>query len=247
MTRPASSFYPGRRAILAAACLTAGILIWVRGARAQSANPSAAFQFATITGIGNTITASRVPITISPGKTIYKNITFKFNLDPEGNLFLPEGNPQIEDAPQLVISSFRAGKYNGPGSVLSGKTPVYIDGPGALAGGAASWSLSSAAGADVCVYPGSATWYVGPIESNPVAARLRSAGITSPAWSYGVASGPEFSQRCGNGTQITNGLWETGTLIGVSQSGVAVTIASFTNNRRDSAAPVAQITYRLEE
>lgn len=138
----------------------------------------------------------------------------------------------------------------GPGSVLNGKTPALVSGPGALDGGASSWSFVSAAGADACTYPNSATWYVGPIASNPVVARLTKVGISSAAWSYGVSGGPTYYTRCLSGAYFSQYHWGPGTLIGVSQTGNAITIASFTDTSVDSrgvdkSAPVDQITYRL--
>lgn len=125
-----------------------------------------------------------------------------------------------------------------------------VEGPSALTGGAESWSFSAVAGADRCTFPSSATWYAGRLESNPVFERLKKAGITSNAWSYGVASGPDFNDRCTDTSQgnFSNWRWYAGTLIGVSQSGNSITIASFTDRlggQKDYTAPVAQITYRL--
>ncbi len=193
-----------------------------------------------------TIIAARVPVVTASGTTIYKDVTVQFEVDADGNLSLSSGYPQVVDSPLLLVSSFKPGSYVGPSSVLGGKTPVFVDGPGASEGGATSWSLSTAAGADTCTYPSSATWYVGPIEKNPVAARLTKAGITSTAWSYGVASGPGYNDRCTNSSNIFSSFkWERGTLIGVSQSGNAITIASFTERGDDRGTPVDQITYRL--
>ena len=170
----------------------------------------------------------------------------QFDVDSEGNLMLSPDHPQIADAPALLVSSFKAGSYLGPGSVLNGKTPVFVDGPGATDGGATSWSFSTGGGADTCTYPNSATWYVGPIESSPVVARLKKVGVTSTAWSYGVASGPSYYDSCTTrGFTFGSTKWGRGTLIGVSQSGNAITIASFTENGVDTNAPVDQITYRV--
>ena len=207
--------------------------------------PYSLFQYSTMTGSGSTITASRVPVVTAAGNTIYKNVTIQFDVDSDGNLTLSPEYPKLSDAPPLVVSSFKAGSYIGPGSILNGKTPAFVDGPGATDGGATSWSFSTAGGADTCTYPNSATWYVGPIDSSPVSARLKKAGITSTAWSYGVASGPTYFDTCTNRNSFSSYKWERGTLIGVSQSGNAVTIASFTNNGVDFSAPVDQITYRV--
>ncbi len=230
---------------------------WVVVARAQIQNPPySLFQYSTLTGSGSTITATRVPVVTAAGNTIYKNITMQFDVDSDGNLTLSSSYPLVFDEPALVVSGFKAGNYAGPGSILKGKATGVVGGPTALEGGASSWSFASAAGADPCTYPSSATWYVGPIANSPVAARLTKAGITSTAWSYGVASGPGGDNvTCGDGASSGNSLnqsaWRGGTLIGVSQSGNAITIASFTERScsscdvYDKGAPVEQITYRL--
>ncbi len=48
-------------------------------------------------------------------------------------------------------------------------------------------------------------WYVGPITSNPLYARLKAAGITYTAWSYGVTGGTGCY-----------GPWEADSIIGLS-------------------------------
>ena len=238
---------PMRRAAWIAAVAIAATFTWVAGTHAQSkGTPYALFQYATLVGSGSTLTVSRIPVVVAAGNTIFKNITIQFDVDPDGNLTLSPDNPRVSDAPPLQVSSFKAGSYIGPGSILDGKTPAFVDGPGAIDGGATSWSFSTAAGADYCTYPGSATWYVGPIENTPVAARLKKIGITSTAWSYGVASGPGYFTNCTKtGFSFQSDKWQPGTLVGVSQSGNAVTIASFTERGNDYSAPIAQITYRL--
>jgi hypothetical protein len=216
-------------------------------ARAQT--PQAFFERSTVTGSGNTINATNVPVVISPGVTVYINVTMQFNVDHNGNLTLSSGYPQVVAAPNLLSASFVTGTYVGPSSVSNGNAIVTVSGPGVTNGGATTWSLGATTGADKCTYPSSATWYVGPVANSPVAARLTKAGITSTAWSYGVANGPSFNDPCGNNTGFTNNLWTPGTLIGASQSGNAITIASFTNAGGypgDQSAPVAQITYTLK-
>jgi hypothetical protein len=220
-------------------------------ARAQA--PQAFFERSTVTGSGNTITATNVPVVIS-GVTVYVNVTMQFNVGSNGNLTLSSGYPQVVAAPNLLSASFMAGTYVGPSSVFNGKAIVTVSGPGVADGGASTWSLSATTGADPCIYPSSATWYVGPIASSPVAARLKTAGtagITSTAWSYGVASGPFINSFCqtADGKTFNTSLWGPGTLIGVSQSGNAITIASFTDCAgfcKDSNAPVGQITFTLK-
>ena len=232
--------------------VTSGVAALIAGgmivARAQTqGGPYSLFQFATLTGSGNTITATRIPVVNGAGKTSYKDMTIQFDVDSDGNLLPSSGFPQLFDAPALLVSSFKAGAYIGPGSVLGGKTPVYVDGPGLTDSGATTWSLTTGAGADKCTYPGSATWYVGPIDAGPMAPRLKKAGITSTAWSYGVgSSGSSYLKTCSDGSLFPSSAWnDSGILIGVSQSGNPVTIASFTSNGSDYSSPQGQVTFRL--
>jgi len=216
---------------------------WVVVAPAQTPQPPyALFQYSTLTGSGNTITAAQVPVVIAPGVTVYVNATLQFNVDSNGNLTLSSGFPQVVTAPALLTSGFRAGTYVGPSTLLGGKATVTVSGPGVTDGGATVWSIAAAPGADACTYPISATWYVGPIVNSPFADRIKSAGITSTAWSYGIGSGNACGQ---NITGVNPNAWYSNTLVGVSQVGNTVTIASFTNAGTDKSVPIDQITYRL--
>ena len=194
--------------------------------------PYALFQYSTLTGTGNTITATWVPVVTSSG-IIYKDITLLFDVSAAGVLTLAPDYPQEVPSPSNLVSSFMAGNYAGPSTIYSGEMLVTISGPGVTVGGATEWSLAATKGAYVYTYPGSATWYVGPIASNPLAARLKAAGITSTAWSYGVGSS-DYGEP-----------WQTNTLIGVSQIGNTITFVSFTNGAGDHSEPVDQVTYTL--
>jgi len=195
--------------------------------------PYALFQYSTLTGSGNTITAIRVPVATATG-TVYKNLTLQFAVGPGGGLTVAEGYPKVTVPPPPIVSSFRAGKYVGPSNVLNGEMIVNVNGPAVTNGGATEWSLAAASGAAGCTYPSSATWYVGPITSNPLYPRLKAAGITSTAWSYGVTGG----EGC-------YGPWEPDTIIGLSQIGNTLTIVSFTDNGVTKNLPFDEITYRL--
>jgi len=199
--------------------------------------PYALFQQSTLTGSGNTITALNVPVVISPGVTVYVNATIQFNVDSNGNLTVSTGFPQVIPAPALLASSFVAGKYVGPSTINSGNNAITVAGPGVTAGGATEWSLSAPAGASACTYPETATWYVGPMAANPLAARLQAAGITSTAYSYGV----------GSATCADSDAWYSGSLIGVSQIGNTLTIVSFSYAGVDTTKGLTydQITYTL--
>lgn len=135
--------------------------------------------------------------------------------------------------PKLALKSvFRAGTYKGP-SVLGGQASITISGPAVLADGGETWSLAASPSAPTCTYPSAAIWYVGPIGKNPVSARLKAAGITSVAWSYGI----------GNAQCASMAHWYNNTLIGVTQIGNTLTIVSFTRNGADYSVPVDQVTF----
>jgi hypothetical protein len=172
---------------------------------------------------------------------VYQDITLQFDADADGNLTLSTGSPSASPSPNLLVSSFQAGRYQGPRNVAGGKAAVTVSGPGVVTGGSTAWSLASASDADACTYPVSATWYVGPVENNPMAARLKKAGITSTAWTYGITGGG-ITIACG-GSQFFS--WGNGSIVGVSQTGNTITFASFTNNSFDKDSPVDQVTYTL--
>ncbi len=233
--RPVMS--PALLAVLCAAISIPLVRAQVEGAASEQAAtapvpPYALFEYSTLTGSGNTITATWVPVVNSAGNTSYKNVTLLFDVDASGNLTIAPGYPKVIQTPPPLVTSFRAGKYVGPGD--NSTWVVNVSGPGITTGGATEWSLAAAPGNNYYSYPMSATWYKGPIASNPLAARLKAAGITSTAWSYGIAG-----STCGCSQ------WLTDTLIGVSQTGNALTIVSFTSNSIDHSQPVDQITYTL--
>ena len=119
----------------------------------------------------------------------------------------------------------------GPGSEMAGLAAITIAGPGATSGGVTPWSLNASPGAYSLTYPSSAVFYAGPIASNPLATRIQKAGITSTVLSYGVGGG---------------GHWRNDGLLGVSQTGKAVSVLLFTDDSGvDHSAPVDEITYML--
>lgn len=222
-----------RRVVRLAACLAIVAIALTCVAQAQTP-PSALFQNATLTGSGSTITATRVPVAISATLTIYVDIAMQFVADANGNLTMAAGYPQIVPSPTLLTGSGKAGNYVGPGNLFNGKGNVIVSGPGVGDGGTTTWSLGAAIGADGSTLT-SATWYVGLIANSPMAARLKAANITSTAWSYGVS-----------GASVANYRWCAGSLIGVSQTGNAVTIANFTDRScNDQSAPQDQVTFTL--
>jgi hypothetical protein len=161
---------------------------------------------------------------------MYLNMTLQFNVDHNGNLTIATGYPQFVPAPTEFVSSFKAGRYQ-----QSGTSSVYyiatVAGPGVTTGGATEWTLANAYS---YTHPYTATWYVGPNSSSPIAARLQKAGITSTAWSYGIAGGSGLPYP-----------WAYNSMIGVSQVGNTLTFVSFTDSSGDHSQPVDQITFTL--
>jgi hypothetical protein len=207
---------------------------------AHAQTPAPLFQNATLTGSGNTITATRVPVVVSPTLTIYVDLTLQFNSDSNGNLTLASGFPQIVQSPALLTSNFVAGTYLGPITLFNGKGLIAVAGPGVTDAGATNWTLSATTGTDSSLYPVTANWYVGPIANNPYAARIQKAGITSTLYSYGIA---ECATNCpGNWGFNSN----SGILIGVAQIGNTISIVSFTNQNTDSSTPLAQLSFTLQ-
>ena len=215
-------------------------------ALAQSQTPSTMFQNSTLTGSGNTINATRVPVVISSTLTIYVDMTMQFNVDSNGNLTMASGYPKIASSPTVLSGNFKAGTYVAPSTLFNGKGLVTVGGPGVTDGGTTTWSLNAATGADAGLYPVSATWWVGPIANNPYAARLNKAGITSTAYAYGVA----YSANCNSNAQAWCS-YSNGTLIGATQSGNVISLVSFTTYTGgpnvDSSAPVGQLSFTLSQ
>lgn len=202
--------------------------------------PYAVLQYSTLTGFGNSIAATWVPIVTANG-VIYKNLLLSFDVDTSGNLTVSAGYPEVVKAAPILISSFRAGKYVGPSTLYGGQMAIIVSGPSIAPGGATEWSLAAASGASVYTFPDSGTWYVGTMANNPMAARIKAAGIATTAWYFGVGGSHCY---CGP----DNYSWQANTLLGISQIGTSLTIASFTDaNGKDYSEPTDQVTYSLAQ
>lgn len=213
-------------------CLQAQTFEATSNEPATTVTPYALFQYASLTGSGNTINLTRVPTANSSGTISYYDVTIEFTVNSSGQLAIASGYPQITPSPSLITAGFKAGKYVGPSTILDGEMFVNVSGPGVTSGGATEWSLAAASGAADCTYPSTATWYVGALTSNPLYSRIKAAGITSTAWSYGVTG----AANCYDD-------WLTDTLIGVSQNGNTITIVSFTNDGTDHNTVQDTVTY----
>jgi hypothetical protein len=200
-------------------------------AQTTTVTPHADFQDATLTSTTNTIDATRVPALDSTGKLHYWNIQIVFDTAADGTLTLATGYPIITQAENPLTADFKAGTY-----VASNGAKIIVSGPGVTSGGATEWSLAQSG--TICSFPYSATWYVGALTSNPLYARIKTDGITSTAYSYGLLG---TSSSCGSQW------WDSGALLGLSQTGNALNIVSFSNDGSDdSITPQAQITFTYE-
>jgi hypothetical protein len=187
------------------------------------------FQNATITSTTNTINATRVPAVDGQGGVHYWDVNLAFNTDSGGNLTLASGSPVITPSASTNSDGFVAGTYT------NGSEMVTVSGPGVTSGGATQWTLLISTGSG-CTTFSSATWYVGSLANNPLAARLSADGITSTAYSYGIEGG-----SCDEGYP-----WNPDALLGFSQTGNALTVVSFTNGI-DHPTPVGQVAYLLKQ
>src|SRR5262249_49058546 len=122
-----------------------------------------------------------------------------------------------------------------------GKYLVTVSGPAAGSGGSTAWSLLTTKGADPCTVPLAATWYAGAIADNPLAPRLKKAGITTTEYSFGMVGG---GPPCVDSQYDHNFLQNS--LIGAKQIGQVLQIFSFTDPLgRDLKLPNAMIPYTI--
>lgn len=236
-----------RFAILAGA--TVAITVFLSAGKAQTAfaqdevseattttpAPYAEFQNSTLTGTTNTVTITMLPVVLSNGSIVYKNVTIPITVTESATsaVTLTAGTITATATPLGPANGFKAGNYVGPGG---GKVQLLtLSNPGQTGSGATEWTLTTTAGATGCTYPTTATFYVGTLTSNPLYARLKAAGITSTAYSYGVMG----NQTCGAGPW-----WSNDAIIGVSQTGNNLNILSFSyEGTDDQGTPGSQITY----
>ncbi len=203
-------------------------------AQSTQGPPRPLFQFSTISGADNVITATRVPVVTGTGAIVYKNVIVRFEAAADGSLTIAEGYPEYVDPPSPLVSSFRAGNYVAPRNIVSGQGFITVAGPGVADGGNTQWSISTGTNSNQFTYPSTATFYTGSIDSNPLAERIKKAGLTSTAWSYGF----------GGTAGVRN--WAPNSLLGFSQIGNTITVASFTDATLvDKSLPVDQVTFTI--
>jgi len=196
----------------------------------QAAAQTPRLEDATIDGRGGHLNIVRLPIDIN-GKTVYRDITLDFKVDAKGdvsivsNVAQPRGgaggsvvavapttiSPIVVSKPSIppTAQNFHSGTYRGTDG-----TAYHLAKNGIPFGGdLPEWQLT-VLGPGGHVLDG-ATWYDGAIDKSPVRRRLRNAGITSEALSYGVSD-------TGSGLGF-----EDGALLGATAVGNVLTVYSF--------------------
>jgi hypothetical protein len=210
----------------------------VASAHAHATDSSIYLEYSNVTAVGPTITITRLPILKPDGKFIYKDVIIQLKSDSSGNLTYVPSTPQQKLSPSLISNRFVAGTYVYPGNTNEG---FILSGPSGVPGRSVTkFEVNKSPSLrDYCGVP--AIFYVGALSANPNYARIKAAGITSTEYSYGIIGG---SVSCG----INGGTFGTGALVGFSQSGNLLTIASFTKQigGKDQNTPVSFITYRAK-
>ena len=206
-----------------------------------TASPYTEPQYATLTATTNTINAAMVPIVLSNGTVAYYNLTIPLKVTEtvagaKTTVTVTAGTVAQAVSATPLISSFKAGNYVGPSTIDSGKALVTVSNPGVAPGGATEWSLTASTGAEPNTSPTSASWYVGPVSSNPNYATLKTLGLTSPSVFYGTT---------GTAGGYNNLCWLSNSIISVVETGSNLTITSYTSDGTNQRTPCDSITYTL--
>lgn len=186
---------------------------------AVAAVPALFLEQSSITGVSDTLKASRVPVRNAAGAIKYYDIEFKLQLDALGVPVLAPLYPVVGLSPALTVGSFKAGKYK------DAYNNVYtVSGPGAASGGRTTWAIQLTKAGTSCpsCAHASGSWTTGAIAGHPIQPVLTAQGITSTAYSWGTVSGA--------GTNSP--LWYCaafGGAVGVSQSGNLLALNGFCN------------------
>lgn len=168
-------------------------------------------ELGNVTGIGNSVLMTRVPVKSSTGVVSYHDITIQFDISANGTPSLTSGYPQFVLSPPLIINNFLAGNY-----LDSFGNKYLVAGPGVLSGGRTKWTLNwvppvgKTGALDL-------TWATGPITGSPFQGTLNYWSITNPAYSrsvVGTSTGgtggypnPPFNAYYSN---RAFGAWQTG-------------------------------------
>lgn len=200
---------------------------------ANAASKPIYFDESSIVGIGQTVTALRVPIETAAGTYVYKDVTIELNSDAKGNLTWATAEPISAVSPPLATSNVRAGVY-----VMTPTCPtcaIQIIGPTSIGdGGVGEWVITAVSGNTAALSPPNpAIFYTGSLAASPLEARLKKAGLTSAQYVYAVLGTSNYAS--------TN--WTDNGLFGLRLVGNELVVTSFTDTNGDHNVPVAQIIY----
>jgi hypothetical protein len=196
--------------------------------------PAIFMQSATISGAGNALTLGRVPVKDANGKITYKDISMLFTVDNAGNVTLDPQSVSITSSPPLNAGTFKPGHYRGYKACNEADCKGdFTVGTGGGNGGRISGSIQrinifqGAGSADISdVF--NASWTSGPINGHPDEAKLKAAGITSTAYSWGVmGTAGAFTKGSG---------WRAGDIIGAIQTGNQLTLVNFGDDNKSDAS-----------
>jgi len=199
--------------------LTATALV-VSAGTASAAPPDMLLQSANVSGSGNTLNVTRVPVRDSTGKVTYKDIELSFDVSNTGVVTLGPGSPVVTTSPSLNVAAFRAGIYKD-----SLKRHVQVSGPSVLAGGRTGWTISwidPTAGNHF-----NATWATGAVTGHPNETTLKAYGITTTAYSWGVI---------GSNNHVFLSGWYPSYVFGAAQTGDTLTLHYFESDTVEDAA-----------
>jgi hypothetical protein len=198
-------------------------------------------QYASNVAVANIVTLFRTPVTVGAATT-YWDITIEVTptLNTSGVVTGFKTATSAVHSPTLLVGAFKAGIYQGPAGIDSGGMGLTLTGPG-IGSGVTTWSIATAPGYDPCTIPGTAEFWVGPLTSSAIAARLKAAKITSTDWSFGEMG----TYTCYPGAFNENN-WPINGILGFSQVGNTITVASFSAYGTDYSQPVDELTYTLK-
>ncbi len=189
---------------------------------AAFAQSSVYAQNATISANAATISGQYMPV-VTSGTASYYNFTTTITVNAAGK---PSATTVFSPSPILLFNGLQAGNYVYPNKCCS----ATLSGPGIGPSGTTEWTWAASGN------PFNAAFYVGPVSGNPLAARISKAGITTRDYSFGLAGGDG------------NDSFGAGCLLGIAQTGAALTIVSFSNSgcTQDFPQPLAQESWSLQ-
>lgn len=186
---------------------------------AVAAVPALFLEQSSITGVSDTLKASRVPVRNAAGAIKYYDIEIKLQLDALGVPVLAPLYPVVGLSPALTVGQFKAGKYKDAYNNV-----FTVSGPGAASGGRTTWAILLTKAGTSCPYCAlaSGSWTTGAIAGHPIQPVLTAQGITSTAYSWGISS--NIANNSSNPLYFCGA---NGRAIGASQSGNLLALNGF--------------------